>query len=78
MTIYKPLKILTSNAAAAAVKLAKREVVIARDTVNNGKLDVPAILSDTTAVDKTNLESTVIKDGFHSKDEIYRGIGTTP
>lgn len=74
MTIYKPLKILTSNAATAAVKLAKREVIVARDVVNNGKLDVPAILSDTTAVDKSNLEATVIKDGFHSKDEIYRGI----
>jgi D-xylose transport system substrate-binding protein len=74
MTIYKPLKILTSNAATAAVKLAKREVVIARDSVNNGKLDVPAILSDTMAVDKASLEATVIKDGFHTKDEIYRGI----
>jgi D-xylose transport system substrate-binding protein len=75
MTIYKPLKQLTANAASAAVKLAKREVVVARDSVNNGKLDVPAILSDTTAIDKTNLEDTVIKDGFHTKDEIYRSSG---
>ena len=76
MTIYKPLAVLAGNAAAAAVKLAKREVVIARSTVNNGKLDVPAILSDTVAVDKANLESTIIKDGFHTKDEIYRGLAT--
>jgi len=74
MTIYKPLKVLAGNAAAAAVKLARREVLVARDAVNNGKLDVPAILSDTQAVDKASLESTVIKDGWHSKDEIYRGI----
>lgn len=76
MTIYKPLKELTSNAATAAVKLARREVVIAKASMNNGKLDVPAILSDTIAVDKTNLDSTVIKDGFHTKEEIYRGVGT--
>ena len=49
MTIYKPLKELTNNAATAAVKLAKRQVVVARSSVNNGKLDVPAILSETTS-----------------------------
>jgi D-xylose transport system substrate-binding protein len=76
MTIYKPLHQLTSNAATAAVRLAKYQVVVARSTVNNGKLDVPAILSDTVAVDKTNIDVTVIKDGFHTKDEIYRGLGT--
>jgi D-xylose transport system substrate-binding protein len=75
MTIYKPLPQLTGNAAAAAVKLAKHQVVVARASVNNGKLDVPAILSDTIAVDKSNLDSTVIKDGFHTRDEIYRGLG---
>lgn len=76
MTIYKPLKVLAGNAAEAAIKLARHQVVVAKDTVNNGKLDVPAILSDTYAVDKDNLEATVIKDGFHTKDEIYRGLGT--
>jgi D-xylose transport system substrate-binding protein len=76
MTIYKPLKELTSNAAVAAVRLAKREVVIARSSVNNGKLDVPAILSETFAVDKSNLDTTVIKDGFHTREEIFRGLGT--
>jgi D-xylose transport system substrate-binding protein len=72
MTIYKPIKILASNAAEAAVKLARRQVVVARTTVNNGKLDVPAMLSETIPVDKANLAETVIKDGFHTKDEIYR------
>jgi len=76
MTIYKPLNQLTTNAATAAVRIAKHEVVIARTSMNNGKLEVPAILSDTVAVDKANLESTVIKDGFHSKDEIFRGLGS--
>ncbi len=76
MTIYKPLKILAGNAAEAAVKLARRQVIVAKTSVNNGKLDVPAILSDTTAVDKDNLEATVVKDGFRTHDEIYRGLGT--
>jgi D-xylose transport system substrate-binding protein len=72
MTIYKPIKILARNAAEAAVKLARREVLIAPTTVNNGKIDVPAMLSVTIPVDKANLTETVIKDGFHTKEEIFR------
>ena len=78
MTICKPLKELAGNAALAAVRLARRDVVIARASVPNGKLDVPAILSETMAVDRANLESTVIKDGFHTHDEIFRGIAPSP
>ena len=74
MTIYKPLAVLAGNAASAAVKLARRQVVIARAAVNNGKLDVPAILSDTIPVDKENLDATVIKDRFHTREEIFRGL----
>jgi D-xylose transport system substrate-binding protein len=72
MTIYKPLKVLSSAAAEAAVRLARREVVIASSSVNNGKIDVPAILRPTVAVDKSNLAATVIKDGFHTQEEINR------
>jgi len=71
MTIYKPLKDLTAVAAETAVKMARHEVIIAKDTVNNGKIDVPAILRDTVVVTKDNLLQTVIKDGFHTYDEIY-------
>jgi D-xylose transport system substrate-binding protein len=74
MTIYKPLKVLTTNAATAAVKLARAEPVVAKFEVANGKKDVPSILSSTIAVDAKNLESTIVKDGFHTKDEIYRGV----
>jgi D-xylose transport system substrate-binding protein len=70
MTIYKPIKELAAIAAQTAVKLARHEVVVARSAVPNGKLDVPSLLSPTVAVDKTNIESTVIKDAFHTKEEI--------
>jgi D-xylose transport system substrate-binding protein len=73
VTVYKPIKDLARIAADTAVKLAKREVVIAKTGVPNGKLEVPAILSTTTAVDKSNLADTVVKDGFHTKEEIERG-----
>ena len=73
MTVYKPIKSLAARGAEAAVRLARREVVVARTAVPNGKIDVPAILEPTVAVDRTNLESTVIADGFHAKDDVFRG-----
>jgi D-xylose transport system substrate-binding protein len=71
MTIYKPLQPLAFGAVDAAIKLAKKEKVVARDKVNNGNKDVPSILIAPIAVDKTNIDSTVIKDGYHTRAEIY-------
>lgn len=71
MTIYKPMQALAFGAVDAAIKLAKKEKVDAPDKINNGKKDVPAILIAPIAVDKSNLDSTVIKDGYHTHAEIY-------
>ncbi len=71
MTIYKPLKALASLGAEAAVKFARRQVVVANSSVNNGTFDVPALLLPTTAVTKANLDATIIKDGFHTREAIY-------
>lgn len=74
MTIYKPLSRLAGQAAEVAVKLAKRQPVIARDAIHNGRADVPSVLLDVISVTAANMEETVIKDGFHSKEAIYRGV----
>ncbi|HEV8436378.1 MAG TPA: substrate-binding domain-containing protein [Thermoanaerobaculia bacterium] len=71
MTIYKPIQELAFDAVDAAVKLAKKQKVDATDKINNGKKDVPAILIAPIAVDKSNIDSTVIKDGYHTHAEIY-------
>src|SRR6185503_19679677 len=44
MTIYKPLQPLAFAAVDAAMKLARKETVDAKDKINNGKIDVPAML----------------------------------
>jgi D-xylose transport system substrate-binding protein len=72
MTVYKPIKSLAEKAAELAVKLAKGEDVAADKVVNNGKIDVPSILLDPVAVDKSNIDATVIADGFHSKEDVYK------
>lgn len=72
MTIYKPVSVLAVRAADAAFSLANREVINASSKVNNGKIDVPSILLEPIMVDRGNLDTVVIKDGFHSRDDVYR------
>jgi D-xylose transport system substrate-binding protein len=74
MTVYKPIKPLADAAVDAAIKLARGERVETHDKVNNGKLDVPSILLDLVAVDKSNILTTVVKDGYQSIDRICEGI----
>ncbi|MCA1594493.1 MAG: substrate-binding domain-containing protein [Acidobacteria bacterium] len=74
MTIYKPIKPLAYSAVDAALKLAHKEPVNAPDKINNGKIDVPAILQEPQAVDKNNMVNTVIKDGYHTLEEVYAHV----
>jgi D-xylose transport system substrate-binding protein len=70
MSVYKPLARLADRAADAAVALARRRPVIARDGVPNGVKEVPSILEPVVAVDRENLEATVIRDGFHRAEDL--------
>jgi D-xylose transport system substrate-binding protein len=71
-TIYKPLGEMSKKAAEVAVKLAK-EKTIEKDytTVSNGKRLVPAYLLEPILVNKDNISSTVVADGYHQTEEIY-------
>ncbi len=70
MSVYKPLDRLARMAAEAAFKLGRREILVVSQTVHNGYKEVPAILEEIIAVDKENLFETVVKDGFHSKEQL--------
>jgi len=75
MTIYKPIRTLARKAAEIAVAMAKKqpyETPAAR--IDNGFKKVPSLLIAPVAVDKDNLVSTVIADGFHSLEQVYAGI----
>jgi len=74
MTIYKPIKPLAYSAVDNALKLARHEKIDAPDKINNQKIDVPAILQTPIAVDKSNMVDTVVKDGYHTMEEVYQGI----
>ena len=75
MTVYKPIVPLATQAVEAAIKLARKEpmntVMFRNDVI--GK-DVPAILLEVTVVDKDNLMTTVIKDGYAKYEDVYKNV----
>jgi len=75
MTVYKPIQRLAYKAAEVAVKLARKEPHGETTRgVPNGRLDVPSILLEPIAVDKNNLVSTVIADGYQKLEDVYRDV----
>ncbi|UJF36059.1 D-xylose ABC transporter substrate-binding protein [Paenibacillus hexagrammi] len=72
MTVYKPIEKLAETAASLAVRMAQGEVIYADRKVNNKKIDVPSILLEPIAVDQTNIDATIIADGFHQRADVYR------
>ncbi|HEX3135885.1 MAG TPA: substrate-binding domain-containing protein [Planctomycetota bacterium] len=73
MTIYKPLHLLAEGAAELTVRMARRQVVVANGTVDNGKGKIPAVLHQVVTVDADNLKDTVIKDGHLKEADVYKG-----
>ncbi|WGE31813.1 D-xylose ABC transporter substrate-binding protein [Actinobacillus genomosp. 2] len=71
MTVYKPITNLADKAAELSVALGKDEKVESNSTLNNGVKDVPAYLLEPVVVTKENIDTTVIKDGFHTKEAVY-------
>jgi D-xylose transport system substrate-binding protein len=66
-TVYQPLKEIAGKSAEIAVPLAQGKAVpagIATEKTDNGAGEVPSVLVPTLSVDKSNVEDTVIKDGF--------------
>ena len=72
MTVYKPITKLADKAAEIAVTLGKNEKPTPNAELNNGLKNVPSYLLDPIAVNKDNIDDTIIKDGFHTKDAIYK------
>ncbi len=74
MTVYKPVHLLAQKAADAAVALARGERPEASARVNNGRIEVPSILLEPVIVDKGNIVTTVVKDGYQKLEAIYEGV----
>ncbi len=72
MTVYKPIRGLATKAAEIAVAMAKKQPYEKPPRrLNNGFKDVPSFLLEPIAVDRSNLDATVIADGFHTREQVY-------
>ncbi|NJM94036.1 MAG: sugar ABC transporter substrate-binding protein, partial [Cytophagales bacterium] len=74
MTVYKPIEAIAYSAAINAVKIAKghpTEFDNTKVSINNETMEVPAILMSPVLVDRTTMETTVIADGYWTKEDIY-------
>jgi D-xylose transport system substrate-binding protein len=78
MTVYKPIIPLANAAVDAAIKLAKKETLADAKPfttkIGDKELTVPAILLEVQVVDKDNLMTTVIKDGYAKFDDVYKNV----
>jgi D-xylose transport system substrate-binding protein len=77
MTVYKPLRGLATKAAEIAVAMVKKqpwEKPVRH--LNNGFKEVPSFLLEPLSVDRANLDSTVVADGFHTRAQVHGGAGS--
>jgi D-xylose transport system substrate-binding protein len=75
MTVYKPIRSLAARGAEVAILLARKQPVPdATRTLNNGVKDVPSILIPPISVDRDNMHTTVVADGFHTLEDVYRDV----
>ena len=73
-TIYKPIDALALKAAGFAVMMARGEKVRYDNKIDDGHYKVPYIALEPILVTAKTLGSTVIKDGFHTREEVYRNV----
>jgi len=76
MTIYKPIIPLANTALESAIKLAKKEPLSGTTAFKNDTIgkEIPAILLEVQVVDKDNLMTTVIKDGYAKFEDVYANV----
>ncbi|CAN5184154.1 D-xylose ABC transporter substrate-binding protein [soil metagenome] len=75
MTVYKPIIPLANQAVEAAIKLANKEKLQTKPFMNDViSKEIGAILLEVTAVEKSNLMDTVIKDGYAKFEDVYKNV----
>jgi len=69
MTVYKPLKVIATEAARLSVKLVRNEAPAYNSTYNNGMKNVSTVLLAPVALTKANV-NVLADDGFYTKAQL--------
>jgi D-xylose transport system substrate-binding protein len=75
MTVYKPIGKLASRAARLAMAIVEK-TAFPYDTLMDNKSGeaIASYIETPVAVYKRNMDETVVKDGFHSQEDVYRNV----
>ena len=72
MTVYKPVENMARCAAEYACRLAQGETLTdVTETVDDGTQMIPYVVLDPVAVNKENIDETIIGAGFHLEEDVY-------
>jgi len=78
MTVYKPIvqeaKATAQLVAALSNGSSTSSLTNGQTTKTQGGADIPSVLETPVSVDKSNIASTVLADGFVTKDQICTGL----
>lgn len=75
MTVYKPVEREARMAAECAIALAKgEEIGEINRTMNDGTYEIPGIVLEPIAVNKENMDETIIESGFHLREDVYLNV----
>lgn len=72
MTVYKPIDKLAALAISMAMKMANNQPLGIDDKLSDGKYQVPYQYITPIAVERSNLDDTVLKDGYQNRADVYR------
>ena len=73
-TVYKAVDLEATKGAEFAVALANGTPIHANATINDGRYEVPFYEIEPLLVTKDNMMDTIIKEKFHSMEDIYMNI----
>ncbi|MCH6257778.1 substrate-binding domain-containing protein [Puniceicoccaceae bacterium K14] len=71
-TVYKPIPELAKMAAEMAYNLATAKPIVVPESIDNNMAEIPMGMADIVSVTAENMMETVVADGFHSQEEIYK------
>lgn len=73
-TVYKNINLLAQKAAVFSVMLAKGEMPETDDEIDNQWGKIPFYKIEPQAVTKQTIMTTVVRDGFHRKEDVYADV----
>lgn len=75
MTVYKPIQLLATRAAELAVAMASKTMPESDTFIdNNSSRNIPFFVETPIPVFKEDMDTTVLSDGFHSREDVYRNV----